>query len=134
MRSHANTAIATNQNQACQHICACVVEREPRIQPKFTRPFSSFWGWGLGTRLGTIPCMARRYIYMYMVPWYVVHARAFNMHGTGQSMIGTACAFSALLSAKTRWRKFSGRVDSIVNLLKSLQTPSKVSVQCVFKC
>ena len=35
----------------CQHICACAVEREPRIQPKFTRPFSSFWGWGLGTRL-----------------------------------------------------------------------------------
>ena len=35
----------------CRHICACAVEREPRIQPKFTRPFSSFWGWGLGTRL-----------------------------------------------------------------------------------
>ena len=34
-----------------QHVCACAVEREPRIQPKFTRPFSSFWGWGLGTRL-----------------------------------------------------------------------------------
>ena len=33
----------------CRHICACAVEREPRIQPKFTRPFSSFWGWGLGT-------------------------------------------------------------------------------------
>ena len=32
----------------CRHICACAVEREPRIQPKFTRPFSSFWGWGLG--------------------------------------------------------------------------------------
>ena len=37
----------------CQHLCACAVEREPRIQPKFTRPFSSFWGWGLGTRLPT---------------------------------------------------------------------------------
>ena len=37
---------------ACQQLCACAVEREPRIQPKFTRPFSSFWGWGLGTRLG----------------------------------------------------------------------------------
>ena len=24
---------------------------DPRILPKFTRPFSSFWGWGLGTRL-----------------------------------------------------------------------------------
>ena len=32
----------------CRHICACAVEREPRIQPNFTRPFSSFWGWGLG--------------------------------------------------------------------------------------
>ena len=35
----------------CRHICACAVERELKIQPKFTRPFSSFWGWGLGTRL-----------------------------------------------------------------------------------
>ena len=35
----------------CQHICACTVEREPRIQPKFTRLFSYFWGWDLGTRL-----------------------------------------------------------------------------------
>ena len=55
---HAITCKHSHSNQsepsfawACQHICACVVEREPRIQPKFTRPFSSFWGWGLGTRL-----------------------------------------------------------------------------------
>ena len=59
LRSHANAARATNQNQALHglvgiYICACAVEQEPRIQPKFTRPFSSFWGWGLGTRLPTM--------------------------------------------------------------------------------
>ena len=49
MRSRANAAIATNQNQAfawpCRHICACAVEREPRIRPKFFPPFGGgVWG------------------------------------------------------------------------------------------
>ena len=61
---HAITCKCSHSDQSepsfswpCRHICACAVEREPRIHPKFTRPFSSFWGWGLGTRLR---CCSRR--------------------------------------------------------------------------
>ena len=97
---------------ACQQLCACAVEREPRIQPKFTRPFSSFWGWGLGTRLSAVvlPCG---------------HGSSCKMRG-GEEIPALTCVPSCL--SDHLWH---GRVPTQEYLLRSSDLAREQNNKCV---